>query len=121
MSTSSDLMGLGMPGALADRLSNNVATVTAAGTSAGTATALTGNHTYVVAAASSQTGVILSASLSVGTNVIVTCTSSTSAVVYPPSGASFNTSAASSLTLAQYKTALITKLSGTLFSVLLTA
>ncbi len=121
MSTPVDLMGVGMPAALANRLGNAVISVTLTGTSAGTAATLQGGHVYVVSAASSQTGGIIDSALSIGQSIVIVPTASTSAVIYPPSGAAFNTSVGSSLTLAQYKNAIVTRLTSTLFSVVVTA
>jgi hypothetical protein len=74
-----------------------------------------------VSAASSQTGGIIDSALSIGQSIVIVPTASTSAVIYPPSGASFNTAAATSLTLAQYKNAIVTRLTLTLFSAIVTA
>lgn len=121
MSTDADLMGLGMPAALASRLGNSVVTVAATGTTSGTAAALSGGHTFVISAAdSSHTGVILPAGGSIGEAVTLTVTSTQGVTVYPPTGATFNTSASTTLSLAQFKTALITRLSTILYAVNLT-
>lgn len=115
MSTIADLMGLGMPGALAGRLGNSETEVTAAGTTSGTATALQTKVSNITSA-SSQTGVILPSSASIGSVWYLSCdhASSASAVVYPPSGATITN--ASSVTLAQDKNMIVWRLTATKFA-----
>lgn len=118
MATSSDLMGLSIPPGAAGLLGLNPSAVTCAGTTSGTATAITTALSNLTAA-SSETGAILPASMPLGTPYVVNTTSSTSAVVYPPSGATIN--GASSLTVAQNKTAVFYRYSATLIFSVLTA
>lgn len=118
MATTQDLMGVGMPPALASYLGYNPTSLTCTGTSAGTAALITSKLVNLTAA-SSQTGAILSSGLSNGSRSYVACTSSTSAVLYPPTGATIN--GASSLTLAQNKTAEVIRFSTTVFFSILTA
>lgn len=87
-----DLMGVGLPAEQAILLGlSNFTAFTAAGTTAGTATALTASYANVTAA-SSQTGVILPSTAVIAKDyVIVNNAASTAiAVVYPPSGGNFN-------------------------------
>lgn len=108
-----DLMGVGLPAAVAGRLGHQPASITCAGTAAGTATVMTSKMCQL-SAASSQTGAMLP-----DTNglCIVNTLSSTSAVVYAPNSGTIN--GAASLTLAQNKTAFLQQFSaGVWFSAL---
>lgn len=118
MPTPSNFMGVGTPAPLASLLGYEPSAVTCAGTAAGDATPITTKLSQLTAA-SSQTGAILPSDALNGDIFIVNTVSSTSAVVYPPSGATIN--AASSLTVAQNKTALLVKYSATLWFSILTA
>jgi hypothetical protein len=110
MALQTDLMGLGEPSRLAEKLGYNPLAVTAAGTSAGAATAIN-TKMATITAASSQTGVILP---NVPGDVwFLACTSSTSAVVYPASGATIT--GASSQTLAQNKNMIVWQVSSTVY------
>lgn len=123
MPTASNLMGLGMPGPLAQIIGRTPAAVTTAGTTAGTATALAPNSINNLTTASSQTGAILPAIAAglanLGDMIVCNVTSSTSGVLYPPSGATIN--GASSLTVAQNKTVISFYYSPTLIFSVLTA
>jgi hypothetical protein len=121
MSTSANLMGLGTVPALANMLGRNPTAVTCAGTASTTATLIQQKLSNLTAA-SSQTGAILPAvgsGANLGDGWVVNTTSSTSAVLYPPSGATIN--GASSLTVAQNKTALVFYYSPTVLFSILTA
>lgn len=118
MATINDLMGLGMPGPLASRLGSNIAAITCAGTSAGTATTINASLAQLTAA-SSQTGAIFPTTMSLAKIFIINTVSSTSAVLYPPSGATIN--GAASLTLAQNKTVAVIRYSSTILVAILTA
>lgn len=120
MSTVQDLMGLGMPPLLASRLGANVGALTCTGTSATTAATLSARITNLTAA-SSQTGAILPTGASLGTYMVVSNTSSTTAIVYPPTSAAFNLSSGTSISVAQYKTVIFYKYSETLWFTVLTA
>ena len=79
-----------------------------------------GGHTYVLTTAASQTGGILSGTESLGDIVYVTIIlTATGAVIYPPTGATFNTSASTSFNLAQYKTGIFIRLTSTSYIALL--
>lgn len=122
MAKSSDLMGLGMSAKLADMLGRNPASVTCAGTASGTATAITTKLSNLVTD-TSKTGAILPAVGVAGTQLgdifIVNTTTATSAVVYPPTGATIN--AGSSLTVAVNQTAIFVYYSPTVIFSILTA
>jgi hypothetical protein len=107
MPQETDLVGVGMPFALAAQLGNQAAAVTCAGTSQATATtALT--KLNLLTAASSQTGVVIGGTPLLGSPHYFATTSSTSAVVYAPVGHTLNGSASTSgLTVAQNKSALL--------------
>ena len=115
MSTVQDLMGLGMPGPLANRIGNSVTTLVAAGTAAGTATPIQSKVSNVTAA-TNQTGVILPSGASLGSVWYISCDNATtaSAVVYPPSGATITNAA--SVTLAQNKNMIVWRISSTKFA-----
>ena len=119
MAQSTDLMGLGTPAKLADMLANNVGAVTTTGTSSTTAVLLKGSHTYVLTTAASQTGAILSGTETLGDVIYITNTTATTAVIYPPATATFNTSASTSFNLAQYKTGIFIRLTSTTYIALL--
>ncbi len=109
-------MGLGEPGPLAARLGNSVNDpLVAAGTASTTATTIQNKITNVTAA-SSQTGVIIPASASIGSVWWISCDHATtaSAVVYPPSGATITNG--SSVTLAQDKNMVVWRISTTKFA-----
>ena len=102
MPTSTDLLGLGMPAQLANALGNDVALVTAAGTTQATAIPLKVTNNEVTAA-TSQTGVALPVISLVATPYYVFVSSATSAVVYAPLGNYLNGTLNGSLTVAQNK------------------
>ena len=76
MSTTADLMGLGMPAALGGRLGFTPATLVTTGTTAGTAAAIQTKLT-ILTTAGSQTGAILPSSASLGSIYVVTNPTST--------------------------------------------
>ncbi len=114
MSTTADLMGLGMPAALAARLGFNPTALTATGTSAGTAATIQSKMVKVFGAAS-QTGAIIPDTLSIGGVMYIACdhSSTASAVIYPPTGATITNG--SSVTLAADKNMIVWRYSTTLF------
>lgn len=92
MALSIDLLGLGMPNDLATLLGQSELTaVTAAGTTVGTATALSASNSIITAAAS-QTGVKLPSTASRTRLFFIqnSPASTASAVVYPPTGVQFS-------------------------------
>jgi len=120
MSTIQDLMGLGMPGPLAGRLGNSITALTTTGTDAAHAAAIT-NHVTVLTTAGSQTGAILPSTASLGAPFYVTNPTATGAVIYPPSGSTFTTSASTSYAMAQYNSAVFIRLTSTTFMVIASA
>ena len=115
MSTPADLMGLGMPSGLANRIGNLPIAVTAAGTSAGAATLMTGSRMFNVNSQSSATGAIIDSNTSIGAVLYISCVhaSGATAVIYPPSGATITN--ASSVNLAQDKNMIVWRVSSTVF------
>lgn len=90
MSTTQDLMGLGMPAALASRLGNNPASIAGVGT-VQTGAANIAAPVALITPASGNTAFILTSSFSTGRPVWVWNQSTTlTALIYPPSGGSIN-------------------------------
>jgi len=86
MPGSTALMGYGMSPFLAAELSNDVQSVTGAGTTQGTATAIQAEgHLVLVTGASSQTGAILPSGAKIGTPYFIYSVGSAAAVIYPNS------------------------------------
>ena len=88
-----DLMGLGIPPELAGELGNLPQSVTAAGTTVGTATAFS-QHLALVTAATSQTGVILPSGAKIGTPYYIIGVGTAAPVVYPPTSGTINAGSA---------------------------
>lgn len=101
-----DLVGLGMSPLLASTLGNDDQLLTCTGTSQATA-ALIKTTNVELSAASSQTGALLNVNLLIGSPVFAFCSSSTSAVIYPPNGGTLNGTLNGSFTLAQNKAAVL--------------
>jgi hypothetical protein len=101
----SELMALGMQASLAKRLGfDPPANFTAAGTAQIGATVLTSNHA-IVATSGGATAVVMA---DVEQMYFITLTTSTSALVFPPSGANFTgLSANASITVPQNKSLFI--------------
>lgn len=106
MPQTTDLVGLGMPSQLAAVMGNDPNLVTCAGTSQTTATTIK-THMPELSAAGGATGAILQSTAKIGTPYFVLCSSSTSAVLYPPVGQYINSAQNGSFTLAQNKTAIV--------------
>ncbi len=120
MPTQTDLTGVGMPPLQASILGNQPQAVTCAGTAQTTATAML-THNTVLTAAGSQTGAILPSGGLMGTPYWTACASSTSAVIYCPSGHSLNGLSNNSLTLAQNKAAVLMRYAGNQWFSIITA
>ena len=108
MSTVADLMGLGMPAALAARLGNTPTAVTGAGTSQATATAIS-QHVSMVNAQSSQTGAIFASAASLGAPFYVVSpvgVSAATAVIYCPVSGTMNGTTNGSVVLTTGKSAI---------------
>lgn len=122
MAKSGDLMGVGLPAALANLLGYNPASVTCAGTDSAHAAAITTKLSNLTTAGGA-TGAILPAVGASGTQLgdiyIVNTTSSTTGIVYPPAGATIN--GTTSLSVAQNKTAAFVYYSPTVIFGILTA
>lgn len=111
--TSEDLVGSGMPPLLAQELGNTHTTLTTTGTASTTAaTILSKNCT--LSTASSQTGAILPSGAKIGSPYYLDTftSSSTSAVLYPPSGNTINATQ-TSYTIAQNKAVIVYKVTQT--------
>lgn len=114
MSTVQDLMGLGTPAQLANRLGYTPLLQNGAGTAAGTATPIQ-TKMLLLNSTTSNTGAILSANLSLGSITYIACASGSTAsgVIYPPTGATIT--GAASVTLAANKNMIVWRQSATLF------
>lgn len=110
----SDMMGLGMPPALANLVGETIpAPVAAAGTSQAGATPLTGTINQVTTSAG-QTAVLLPSTQPLGTAVHVYVSTATTALVFPPTGGNINEGAANaSFSVAQARTATFSRVSAT--------
>jgi len=106
MPTDTDLTGLGMSPFLAGVLGNAPNLVTCAGTTLGTA-AVIKTHMPELSAAGGATGAVFPTTAKVGTPYYCFCSSSTSAVVYVPSGQYLNGTQNGTFTLAQNKAAIL--------------
>ena len=95
MSTTLELMGLGMAPALADRLGNNPVSVSGNGTAQTGATSLGGASVFLATPTSSNTAFVLKNTISTGRPVwFWNVSSSQTALVYPPSGGTINVGSA---------------------------
>lgn len=98
-------------------------TVTTAGTTQGTATLIPPSVTNVsLTTAGSQTGAILSASVPLEVAVVIRNSTSTTGVVYPPSGGSFNSGSANAgFNVSQNESITVIRKTTTLWQVMSTA
>jgi hypothetical protein len=110
----SDMMGLGMPAALANLTGESIpAPVAGATTAQATATPLTGTINQVTTAVG-QTAVLLPSTQPLGTAVKVYVSTATAALVFPHVGASINEGAANaSFSVAQAKFTSFVRVSAT--------
>jgi hypothetical protein len=110
----SDMMGLGMPAALANLTGESIpAPVAGATTAQATATPLTGTINQVTTA-SGQTAVLLPSTQPLGTSVHVYVSTATAALVFPPVGGAINElSANASTSVAQGRLASFVRVSAT--------
>jgi hypothetical protein len=109
MSTIGDLMGLGMPAALAARLGNTPATLAAAASTSQTGAALLTNHvTLITAVSAGANSTVFATAASLGTPWYITnsTASGASALVYCPVSGTMNQTSNGSTTLATGKTAI---------------
>ena len=121
MALQSDLMGSGMPGALARLLGNTPAVLTGVGTSQAGATLISSSMVDLVTAGGA-TAFVFSANTSLTRLFFVCNTTATTALIFPPSGCAINNgSNDASFSVAQNKTVLFWRYSTTKWRALLTA
>jgi hypothetical protein len=110
----SDMMGLGMPSALANLVGDTIPpAVAGVGTAQSGATPLTGTMNQVTTSAG-QTAFLLSSAQPLGTSTNVYVSTATAALVFPPVGASINEGAANaSFSVAQAKFTSFVRVSAT--------
>lgn len=90
----SDMMGLGLPAALATLMGETISPVTAGvGTAQAGAAPLIGTINQVTTAGG-QTAFLLPATQPIGTSVVVYVSTATAALVFPPTGGNINEAAA---------------------------
>jgi hypothetical protein len=91
LSTTADLMGLGMPVALASRLGNTPQSVSGVGTIQAGAALLSGGSTFLITPTTGNMAFMISASTSTGRPIYLwNQSSSYTALIYPPNGGAFN-------------------------------
>lgn len=121
MATTQDLMGLGLPGPLANRLGFSPLTQAGATTANTTATLIQGHLTNATTA-SSQTAFIFNSLAALGQPFYFFNSSATTALVFPPVGGNFNGgSTDASFSVAQNKLAVFIRLSTNNWASILTA
>ena len=110
----SDMMGLGMPSALANLMGETIpAPVAGATTAQATATPLVGTINQVTTSAG-QTAVLLPSTQPMGTAIQIYVSTATAALVFPPSGCNINEGAANaSFSVAQARVASFVRVSAT--------
>jgi hypothetical protein len=123
-----DLIGLGVPGPVAAYLGEVQRTVAGAGTAQKTDAAAATADNYLalgintVTTASSQTAVQIQSTFPVGRSCIVNVTSSTTGLVFPPSGCTIQGgSADASFSCAQNKPTMFVRTGATTFIAFLSA
>lgn len=119
-----DLMGVGMPQEQATRLGlSDLTTIAGVGTAQSGGAAIPAGTTNVLATtASGQTALVLPATAEIGATYLVTNSSATTALVFPPSGGAINAAAAdASASVAQNLARTFTRLSSTRWVSFLTA
>jgi len=122
MARPEDLMGLGMPGPLAQLEGFTIPTAVAGATTAqATATLLTGSINLITTAAS-QTAVRLPSDTALAVPIMVYNSTSTAALVFPPTGGNINEAATNaSFSVAQAKTTTFWRVSTTKWIAVLSA
>lgn len=119
-----DLMGVAMPQEHATRLGfSNLTTIAGAGTAQSGAAAIPlWTNNVLATTASGQTAFVLPSDAEIGATYLVTNSSSTTALVFPPSGGAINAAAAdASASVAQNLARTFTRLSSTRWISFLTA
>ena len=116
-----DLTSLGMAPALASRVGWTVKSITGAGTAqGGSSPKVYGGDFAMLTTASSQTAATIDASFPVGQSAWVATISSTTGLLFPPSGCKFdNGSNDASVSIAQNKGRLVFRATPTLFYTIL--
>lgn len=113
MSTTLELMGLGMPPALAGRLGNTPATIAGVGTTQTGAALINVPVVVATAADASHVAFVLSNTLSTGRPVWVFNTSGQTISIFPPSGGTINGGSANAAqTIVTNKSAVFMLLTG---------
>ena len=110
MPQATDLMGVGMSPYPAEQLGNNASTLVCAGTSSqANAAKILSKNVELTAAGSTANGALLQSTALIGSPHFFFCSTSTSAIVYPPSGDYMNGSQNAGVTVAQNKGVIIWK------------
>jgi hypothetical protein len=121
MSTVADLMGLGMPGPLANRIGNTPLTIAGVGTAQVGAAAIQTSATFATTSGGA-TAFVLPTAASLGREFWVFNSTATTALVFPPtSGTIQGGSANASFSVAQNKTAVFMRMTSTAWAAVLSA
>ena len=113
LALSTDLMGLGMAPAMAQLAGDTIASVTGVGTAQSGGAALAGTL-YLVTTSAGQTATVLPSNWPLASSIVVYTVSSTTALVFPPSGGNINEGAANaSVNVAQGKSTCFVRVSAT--------
>jgi hypothetical protein len=111
VSLNTDLMGLGLAPALANLMGDQVSTVAGVGTAQAGAAAL-GTSITLLTTAASQTAFVLPAAAQLLNGYLVSNTSATTALIFPPTGGAIDQgSANASVSVAQNKTRILIRTS----------
>lgn len=121
MALQTDLMGAGIPDVAARLLGNTPATFAGAGTAQTGATTIRSSMADLTTAGGA-TAFVMSSTTSITRLFFLCNTSSTTALIYPPSGGAWNNgSTDAAFSLAQNKTALAWRFSTNVWRIVLTA
>ncbi len=124
MALSVDLNGVGLPPEQSLLLgASDLTSITTAGTTQGTATSIPASVTNtLLTTAGSQTGAILSASAPLNVDYVITNSTATTGVVYPPSGGALNSGATNAgVNVSQNESVIATRLTTTRWKLISTA
>lgn len=118
-----DLVGLGMPPVLADRVGWQTGTLTGAGTAQGGSSPIVrSGFVYRATTAASQTAVTIDSAFPLGEESVIHNTTATAMLLFPPTGGNVNGgSANASFSVAQNKPIRIIRFDATNFIVMLSA
>lgn len=115
MTTTTDLIGLGFPAALASAEGFQIATLAGVGTAQSGGAAI-GTNMTLVTTSSGQTAVVLPASVPLASPFYVYNNSATAALLFPPTGCTIdNGSANASVSIAQNRGRMVIRVSATAF------